>query len=100
MSELKMLAPDWSVSLWDLIEETRIAAGMTESQLAEKLGPLNVRLLEVCKDSLGLHIGEHTARQLEHLFNVPASFWIHVHSNHLNWLRMNHFGHPPKAIRQ
>lgn len=72
--------PDYTVVPGDILSDTIYAMGMTQAELARRMGRPKKTINEIVKGITA--ITPDTALQLEKVLGIPASFWINLESNY------------------
>jgi len=72
--------PNYLVLPGDTLQETIEAKGMSQAELAERLGRPKKTINEIIKGKTA--ITAETALQLESVIGVPASFWTNLEANY------------------
>jgi addiction module HigA family antidote len=72
--------PDYAVPPGETLKETLETIGMTQAELAERVGRPLKTINEIIKGKAA--ITSETALQLERVLGIPASFWNNLESNY------------------
>jgi HTH-type transcriptional regulator / antitoxin HigA len=84
MSTSYTFTPDLVFPPGDTLLETLDALGLTQKELAARMGRPLSKINQIIKGTL--QIMPDTALQLEKVTGVPASFWNHAESNYRAWI--------------